>query len=456
MKIDLNRARTVFLSRIPVIAGGGTKLFLALAILAFAACKKETDIGAEILPDDELIDLQATDTLTLLTYAVREDSLRTDEAPIVQLGSYVDPQFGSTSASLYTQVSIPNNRVNIDFGSGAVLDSAVLWISYDYDYYGDTSDQQTFTAYEITESMSKDSSYYSNYTKTTNATAIATTGLFSPRPRTKVVMNGDTVPAALRFPVDLAFASQLFGNDPFSDNAAFLNFFKGFYIRPENGAQGIDDGSLLRFNLQDSLSGLTFYYHNATDTLTFPFVVNSTTPYFSHFDHDYTGANANLLFQLSNPGINTSAQTFIQSAAGIKTRIMFPYLDDLQNLGYPIAINKAELIIKADPANATANLPLNKKIYFTAIDSAGKEFFTPDFFEASDYYGGGLNTSANEYRLNMARYMQALVNGDKANYGIYLKEFLGAQEGRRGVLGSGHTNAGSYQMYLHIVYTRIN
>jgi hypothetical protein len=76
-------------------------------------------------------------------------------------------------------------------------------------------------------------------------------------------------------------------------------------------------------------------------------------------------------------------------------------------------------------------------------------------FETTSYYGGELNTATNEYRINIARYLQGVLNGTEENNGLYLKEIFGAENGRRSVIGSGAPTSGS-RMYLRLVYTRIN
>ncbi|MBI3510297.1 MAG: DUF4270 domain-containing protein [Bacteroidetes bacterium] len=413
-------------------------------------------MGLDVQPAGELIDLQTEDTVTVETYTVREDSLRTDESPIVQIGSYNDPDFGRVSAGLFTQFSVPNSLTNLDFGSTAVLDSTILQLKYDYDFYGDTTTAMHFSVYQMTEDIYKDSEYYSNHSKQFYPTIVGDT-LFTPHPRTYVPTSSDTLPPYLSFHINSSFAQQIFGQSGgpnLASNAAFLDYFKGFYIAPDSTLPG---GSMLRFNLLDSLTRFTFYYHTSTDTLRFSFVVNTGSAYYSYFNHNYNGAASSLLTQLASPGPNTDNEVYIQACAGVKTKILFPYLNNLRSLGYPIAINKAELVIKADPSQSTADLPVNKQLYAVYLDSAGHQFLMTDMFENSVYYGGSVNTTTSEYHINMARYFQQLMNGTLPNYGLYLKEVSPVEYSRRAVIGSGRNDpTNTYKMYLHLVYTRIN
>lgn len=444
-----NRFNSASLSR-----SFGTRFFMAALVLLFAAsCKKESDIGLDVQPDSDVIGLATTDTMTLLTYTIADDSARSDEQAIVQIGYLNDPEFGKTTAGLFTQFSVPNNLTSIDFGTAPTLDSAFITLTYDADYYGDTMSSQTFNVYQMTEDLYKDSAYYSNHKKSFYSAPVGSLN-FTPAPRKPINRANDTVPAYLRIPINTAWAQNILNQSPIADNAAFLNYVKGFYIAADSGSSST--GALLRFRPLDSLSRFTVYYHNTADTANFSFVVNSTTAYYNYFDHNYGSAgNTSLTNQLLNHGVNTSDYVFVQGAAGVQTKIEFPYLNALKAMG-PVAINKAELIIKADPTTITPFFPANKQLFPLSLDSAGVLYLLPDYFENSVYFGGEITTS-NEYHINIARYLQHVVDGDAEDHGLLLKELDPARYGRRVILGSSNGGAGNpYRMYLHLVYTKIN
>lgn len=437
----------------------GTKFFLIAAVLFLASCKKESPIGEDIQPGSDLIDLQASDTLSLFSYTVKEDSLRSDESGIVQIGDINDPVFGRTTAGVFSQFVIPNSLQNINFGTAPVLDSCALNLRYDYEYFGDTATSMNFNVYQVTQDMYYDSTYYSNrtmecYPTYSSRISVGDTLMQMMHPRSQTIIGNDTTVPVLRIPIKYSFAQQIFsqgGGTNLASTANFLQYMKGLYIT----ATANGTGSLLRFNLKDTSTKFIFYYHNSSDTTTFSFVVNSTTAYFSHFEHDYSSATAHLQDQLNNPGQNPYDEVYVSGAAGVKTKITFPYLDNLKNLGYNIAINKAELIFKADPGSDPGTFPINKQLYVVSIDSAGTQILLPDMFESSSYFGGSANTTTNEYHINIARYFQELMEGTKPNNGLYLKEFDPDAQGRRVVLGSGN-QAAPLKMYIHLVYTRIN
>lgn len=432
--------------------------------LLFTACKKESDVGVDIQPEEDLIGLYTTDTTSIVAFTVIEDSLRTDETPTVVLGHCEDQYFGTTDCSVYSQFSIPNNLNNIDFLTSAcstgvaVLDSCVLMMAYKFDFYGDTAiEPQTFSVYQMTERLYKDSFYYSNQNRNYYQTAIGSL-TFNPKPRTGTPAEGDTQAAHIRIPIDLNWANLVFqqsGGANLASPEAWASYMNGLYITP-TGSTG---KSLLYFNMTDTLTGLRFYYHTSCgDTTDFTFVVNSTTPYYSRFTHDYSGAHPDLQSQvLSNDSTTQFPYCFIQSNAGLKTKIKFPNLKNwYDNLGYPAAINKAELVIFGDESFASDNFPLNTRMFLTSIDSIKREHLLLDMFESNDYYGGSLNTTTNVYKINIARYVQGVLSGGEPDNGLYLKEIFGSENGRRSFIGSPYPQAGPKRMYLRLVYTRIN
>src|SRR5438128_2241993 len=90
--------------------GAGIFFFFVL----FSSCKDPEELGLEVIPSSDQLALLSTDTLTLMTRTVKEDSLQT--YPVLNalgnsltsqlLGNYRDPVFGKSDASFYTQVKL--------------------------------------------------------------------------------------------------------------------------------------------------------------------------------------------------------------------------------------------------------------------------------------------------------------------------------------------------------------
>jgi hypothetical protein len=436
-------------------------LFIA-SLFSLSSCKKESDIGLGLQPGDELLNAQFTDTITLWTKTERDDSVRTDKSTICVLGSNNDQDFGKTQASLYTQFLIPGSLQNINFGLGSTLDSMVLTLRYSFDYYGDTISQQTFVVYQMNESIHKDSSYYENDTKTIGSSPIGTV-TFSPRPRTNVRVGQDTLPPHLRIKLDPAFAASIFalsGQSGLANNENWLQNLKGLYIAPNNPSQNINEGALLYFNPKDTLTRLSIFYRESNNTARqFSFVINAQTAYFGNYQHDYP-LTSNITTQLNTTtaGPWSFTENHVHSLAGLRTRIELPYITSLYeaNLGYKIAINKAELLVKVDPSSSTnPNLPPNTRFYLTSFNDAGKQQLLTDFLVPASNFDGNYDPTDGEYRINMAIYFQRLINGTEPNNGLLLKEILPNNNARRAIIGSGNPLSAS-QMKLRITYTRVN
>ena len=83
----------------------------AIILLFLGNCKKPEDIGVTTLPEDDLVYTDYSDTATVLTYTIKEDSLRCDELSRAVFGSIKDPQLGLTDVSFFGQIllsSTPN------------------------------------------------------------------------------------------------------------------------------------------------------------------------------------------------------------------------------------------------------------------------------------------------------------------------------------------------------------
>jgi hypothetical protein len=436
-------------------------LFIA-SLLCLSSCKKESEIGLGLQPGDELLNAQFTDTLTLWSKTERDDSVRTDKSAICVIGSNNDPDFGKTQASLYTQFLIPGSLQNINFGAGATLDSMVLMLRYNFDFYGDTNSQQTFVVYQMSESIHKDSAYYENDSKTIGSSPVGTV-TFTPRPRTNVVVGTDTLPAHLRIKLDPTFAATIFalsGQPGLANNESWLQNLNGLYIAPNNPAQSSGQGALLYFSPKDTLTRLSVFYRESNNTAKqFSFVINTQTAYFGNYQHDYSSASA-ITTQLNTTtsGPWSFTENYVQAMAGLRTRIAFPFITRLYeaNLGYKIAINKAELLIHTDPTySGNANLPPNTRFYITSFNDQGKQQLLTDFLVPASNFDGNYDPDAGEYRINMAIYFQRLINGTEPNTGLLLKEVLPNNNARRAVIGSGNPLSAN-QMKLRITYTRVN
>ena len=77
-------------------------------VLSFAACEEYSNIGLEVLPGGDLIEIRnrlIKDDISSFTH--KQDSIRTDEASRSLLGSFNDSLFGTTTIDFATQFRLP-------------------------------------------------------------------------------------------------------------------------------------------------------------------------------------------------------------------------------------------------------------------------------------------------------------------------------------------------------------
>lgn len=285
--------------------GFAHKLFLFPLILTFlmlVSCKKKDSlVGKGVLDPEDYLNGITTDTFALETYTIAEDSIITSNPPNTLLGSYNDPKFGGFNASFYTQFRLVS--ANPDFGdpSQIIIDSLVLAFKY-AGYYGDLS-PQTFEIYQLNDDLYADSIYYSFSSKEVKSSNLVPIGMgtITPKPNQVSIVGGDSLDAQLRIHIDTNFARLLIeessNGNSFSSNEAFLNFFKGFFIKTNNIVQGSGSGAVFYFNLNDAASKLTMYFKSAGVNKTFDLLMNSTCADFTRISISNSGTNISNVLQ---------------------------------------------------------------------------------------------------------------------------------------------------------------
>ena len=447
----------------------GANFFLVLLVgvlLSLSSCDKSSVIGLKVQPANDLLNVAYIDTTTLFTKTVRADSLRTDQILIFTaealLGKYRDPVFGASTASIYTQLGLTTNAPV--FGASPLIDSVVLALVYDPACYGKTIRlEQKVNVYYVSEDISNTIYHYSNNSLSVLPFDLANNHQFIPKPADSIHIGDMALKPQLRIPLDKSLGQSILENPGnLVNNLAFQSLLKGLYITTENTTGlGVGEGNILHFRLADAQSKLTLFYHsNAVDSTHFnqkkyDLSLNSVAR-FSHFSHDYSAVDANLAAQLSTNPPQQNDVVFIQAMAGVKTKIELPYIMNWVKSG-PIAVNKAELVIKVDLSSAyqldTFAAPAQLVLF--GINDDGTEYVLPDYSEGSIYFGGIYNSTTHEYRFNIARYIQQVLTGKRNNNGLHLLASSGSLNANRVVIGGG--GAGSlYRMKLNIAYTKLH
>ena len=420
-------------------------LLFAFLLVAFYACKKDGELSPDF--DSSDVSVEFSDTLTVESTVIKEDSFRTDLYNIAMLGIYHDPIFGIKSSSIYTNIGLSGFPTN--FGAGFSIDSVVLTLEY-AELYGNPNSPMSINVYELSTTLDGNKEYYSSDTAAHDATLLKSV-TFTPNLTDSVLTTIDSVlhKPHLRIKLDEpSFITKLEGDTLYNDNTDFNNVFKGLHITTNstvtNNTLLPEEGSIVSFDMHSSLSTVTVYYN---DSLQESFLINSETKKFSHFAHNYTGTDVEE--HLNNTVSKDTTVSYVSSMAGVKTKLKIPHLRSLLE-GGNVIINKAELVIPiAINTEGNYDTPLSV-IGLAGINEIGESVFTPDYFLG---YCGCINTSDNTYTFDVTRYIHQLLYETSPFYGMYIVAAGSAVSANRVVFGSAKNTFSLIK--LNITYSKL-
>jgi hypothetical protein len=431
-------------------------LFLALFTIS---CNKNEEIGSTIQPKENLLGVNFNKSIPVIAHTVLEDSVRTDETILNMIGSYHDPIFGTTTAGMYTQFRLTSSAVS--FGANPACDSIVLSLAYTQGFYGDTnhtSSPMKLDVYEIAEDFSIDNNYYSNQRLGVYKNNLLSNYNFIPNLKDSVKVGTTNYAPHLRVKLKKSLGDKIIdASSPsdLNDNPSFIKFFKGLYITANKMSSG---GSIVYINSTSSISKLTLYYHNdSAASLSYNLVINENCARFNTFEHyKYFGANSAFKQQISGDTSLGNNLLYLQAMAGTKVRLKFRRaLDstffDNTPLKY-VAINKAEIVIK-DSSTIDALAP-PATLSLVVINTDNTLSFLPDVVYGEAYFGGTYNSTTQEYRFNVSKYLQnALLKGSFDDNGLYMVVSGSAVLGNRAIIKGPQSLKDN--MRLEIIYTKL-
>lgn len=453
--------------------------------IANSSCKENTVIRTDVLPAVDNITVFGTDTLSLLTKSVQDDTVITNaynsSFPVIVGAGNIsnDPYFGKTNSSFYFQVRPPQDNYSFD-QSKYQLDSAIVILPYSGFSYGDTTSSAgniTFKAYRLTENIYFDTVYYANTpAKSTEASPFASATYYVPqiisseRDSTKVA--GVNKPAHIRLKINDALTNELInktGGSEYSNTSNFINYFKGIYIKTEIGANTIPY-FVLSGDDDYSRANILVYYHTKnssgviSDTLTvsFPFDPTSTqtkTGFFSTLTRDFNGTPAKEHF---NSTAKTEGTIIIQNAPGAAFDITIPNVKNLPKC----IVNKAELVITQIPSPMDNIFLPPTRIYPLVVEENGTKRNTLDRLPLTSnsalyFIDGNLRSGlvggkvVNQYSLNFPRELQNAIVEQRKELKLRIngtQTFIGAY--RLTAAGSNYSQT-AYRIKLNVIYTKL-
>ncbi len=432
-------------------------LLLILASVVLTACKKESnDVGIGLQPKDELLNAMYFDTTTIVAYSkLHNDSVVVSSMVANVLGCVTDPVFGHLETGVYTQFWLES--YGADFGANPQTDSLILTITYALSY-GDTLNGFKIGVYELTEDMDRTQTYYirKTFAVDNNNLLVSPNDYLYPTP--SVFSDSSSLNAVFRIRLKPSFGDNKFlaksGGAEYQSSQAFLNYFKGLYIVAED-MEG--NGSAVTISLLNSRSRLTLYYHNDNGNYSYTFPINDSTARVSTINHfDYQNCNADLAAQLNGVYDKTNERLFVQSVYGIKTILNFPYLKETF-ANKKVVIHKAELVVCR-----YNDLDTNKYAHPTALtcnyynQETSTYYSVADALLGSEYFGGTFNVSADEYRINLTKHIQYLIDGSGVDVDLNLiPTVVGSRLSAVSFYGTNPTIDKTKRLRLEIYYSEI-
>ncbi len=398
--------------------------------LYLSSCnKQEHGVGVGLFNEDNILGAHLIDTFQIQSYSKIEDSSISNSLGNVNLGFYNDPFFGPTRAGFYTQFEIASSGIN--FGDTLNCDSIILYLKLGYgdlDYYGPSNEKLRFDVHLISQSsdFNKDSIYYTSSTLAVNRESLVDpdfNNLVQPNFTDTVFYDRDTSfqsygIGVLAIKLKNSFGQKLLdlnGTSVMESNENFLEEFKGIYV----SVVGEDGEDILYIDVQDYGTAIMLYYKEGTDQSLSDhhFIIDDISAHFNSFQHDYDQSSLRLQAALVDSTIGNN-YLFTQSGGGFKSYVHFPTLLDLKNSQVLIPVNKVELIIPIEEGSTKDYAPPEQLFIFRINDDGEEELILDQYIGHVD---GFYNEIENQYRFNIIRHIQAVLNGDLNPNGLVIK-----------------------------------
>lgn len=318
-------------------------MVIVILFLIVVSCANENDL-TQINIGKDFIESQTNfviiDTFTVSLSTVLIDSIPTSGTGVILVGEYPDISMGIIQSQSFFQMGSPETE---SINAKAVLDSLVLELNYSTQIYGDTLPLQELNVFRVTDDIElhDDSYLYNTSTFSCEANPIGTL-LFRPKPNSNKVLT-------IRLNDDLGndFINLMMDKSTeITTSEKFVEYFKGIALKP-----GSNNSCILSFQGVDSLVNMVLYTHYVEETRierSYKFPLYSKNTCFNHIEADRTGTFIeNIKTQREElSSESTGNMAFLQAGTGLVTRLDFPGIDRMLELGFRTILYKAELILK--------------------------------------------------------------------------------------------------------------
>lgn len=378
-------------------------VFAGMIFIVLSCEDDPAKIGRKILPGSDFVKIHSTDTVTVRSFTMYGDAVKSDNPSTSYLGQLYDPYFGTINAEFVSQIRL-GSRWNNEYFE---IDSIKLYLEL-LTVTGAVDKPQYLSFWEIDKQIFIDSTYYSN--QYVPLTGFKVSDILLPR------LKADTI-NSIEIDIPIAFGdyltrdtSMLFHKTTGPD---FRSYFKGLLFKitsPEEPvfvSLSIDPPG----TYQTYMNYFVFFMHGIDGSpKQYYFILDafSRNAAFNIFKHDYTTAEPGRKIEHINDGY-ADTLTYVQIMNGLNTKVMIPGLSDIRKDPEMknVSINKARLII---PVHYDKNIykpsTLPSQLFLRYITSSGRKYIVPDYSPGSAFYDGSPDTTKNVYNINIATWFQ--------------------------------------------------
>ena len=335
--------------------------WLLVGQLLLFACYDETNTYGDNLVESAFRNVMV-DTCTVTVTSTVIDSLETTGQGLALVGCYTHPSWGTVSASAYLPYATPS--YNTDADETVYLDSLVLSLDYQGYSIGDTTQPMRLTVHRLQERIFlNDNGYlYNNSSFAYDPEPIASC-TFLPRP-------GEGRKVEIRLPDELGedLLERLHRRDDTMEDERFEQYFNGLVVVPDPTVCR----SALAFSVGDSASALILHYRieDAYAEESECVISPNTDKQFYHVDHDRSGTEMDGLptkkFEVASADLGNRGVLF--GGIGWYSRLQFPHLNNILELGERVSIESAYLRIYPEVGSWSADNPLPDSLYLYIVD----------------------------------------------------------------------------------------
>jgi hypothetical protein len=336
---------------------------MALCTLIIQACTKNADYITTISASENPYLLQV-DTFSAEAIVYRPDSFQTSDKSVLFAGKIKDPVFGEITCSPYFRIGLPSNETELspESSNASYFDSLVLILRPNKAYYGDTNAIFRLGVYRLSDNLSNENNvFFNNHAFSTYDNLLG---------RYNSVWHPNGEDTAIRIKLDETLGRELFNlfkanSSTVTDAAVFNDYFRGLKLAPDQQTNAI-------YGLIADSTVLRLHYHNDVGVnedkiLDLPVV----TEIYSYYSVDVNRSGTELAELDSKTEIPSKGYIYNNELTGVKTRISFPYLKDLQKNGDFVKVMAAQFSLRPNLERYTGYFSLPPSIHLYTYNTSG-------------------------------------------------------------------------------------